>query len=148
MVQTEVGTFPAPAACATCVPFMNQIATSPFVSCQRISLLPSPLKSPVPTIFHTLGGAFPTPADWVTWAPFISQIATSPVVVFCQRMSPVPSPLKSWVSVSLLLAERSVAELHGDVGLPMLLCVKTTAGNDSVGGTAETCTRFRLFVSP
>src|SRR5215470_7487328 len=60
-----------------------------------MSFLPSPLKSPVPTIFHTLGGAFPTPADWVTCEPFINQIATSPLAVFCQRMSPMPSPLKS-----------------------------------------------------
>src|SRR5260370_21683802 len=74
---------------------MNQIATLPLVSCQRMSLLPSPLKSPVPTIFHTLGGAFPTPAACVTCAPFISQIATSPVAVFRHRMSPLPSPLKS-----------------------------------------------------
>src|SRR5258707_6913999 len=83
----------------------------------------------------------------MTWAPFINQVATLPLVSR-NAISLLPSPLKSWVSVSLLLAERSVAELHGDVGLPMLLCMKTTAGNDSVGGTAETCTRFRLFVSP
>src|SRR5215470_15956383 len=62
--QTVVGTLPTPAACATCAPRMNQIATSPFVSCQRMSVLPSPLKSPVSTIDHTEGGAEPTPADW------------------------------------------------------------------------------------
>src|SRR5467141_3311864 len=64
MDQT-MGTFPTPADCATCVPFMSQIATLPLVSCQRRSLLPSPLKSPVSAIDHTVGAA-PTPADCVT----------------------------------------------------------------------------------
>src|SRR5262245_6378595 len=38
---------------ATCVPFMNQIATVPLlVLRQRMSRLTSPLKSPVPTTDH------------------------------------------------------------------------------------------------
>jgi hypothetical protein len=49
IVQT-VGTLPTPADCVTCAPFMNQIATSPLPSCQRMSLVASPLKSPVSTI--------------------------------------------------------------------------------------------------
>src|SRR2546422_558551 len=92
--QTLGGAFPTPEACLTCAPFMNQIATLPLVSRQRMSLLPSPLKSPVPTIFQTLGGAFPTPADPVTCPPFVNHIATLPFVS-CQRMSLLPSPLKS-----------------------------------------------------
>src|SRR6266849_2775275 len=76
---------------------MNQIATLPLPSCQRMSLLPSPLKSPVSLIDQRGDAAEPTPAAPVTCAPFISQIATSPVLVFCQRMSPLPSPLKSAV---------------------------------------------------
>src|SRR5260221_3136419 len=51
-IDQAVGTFPTPADCETCAPFMNQIATLPLLSCQRMSLLPSPLKSPVPTIDH------------------------------------------------------------------------------------------------
>src|SRR5262245_19708803 len=74
---------------------MNHIATLPLVSCQRMSLLPSPSKSPVSTIDHTEGGAEPTGADWVTCAPFISQIATLPLVVSRHRMSLLPSPSKS-----------------------------------------------------
>src|SRR5208282_2277442 len=77
------------------VPFISQIATSPDVSCQSRSALPSPLKSPVPTIDQ----AVDTVATYVAVgfkivAPFISQIATSPDVS-CQRMSALPSPLKS-----------------------------------------------------
>src|ERR1700691_2695330 len=62
IVQT-VGMVATPAALGfkTVVPFMNHIATSPPVSCQRMSLLPSPLKSPVSTIDHVVG-TFPTPA--------------------------------------------------------------------------------------
>src|SRR5262245_7023256 len=40
-IDQIVGTFPTPADCVTCVPFTNQIATLPLVSCQRMSLLPS-----------------------------------------------------------------------------------------------------------
>src|SRR5258705_120527 len=95
IVQTVVGAFPTPAASANCFTFMNQIATLPLVSCQIMSLLPSPSKSPAPMIFHRLGDAFPMPADCMTCAPFISQIAMSPVVGSCHKMSPKPSPLKS-----------------------------------------------------
>src|SRR5215470_7756633 len=80
VVVHMMGTLPTPADCATCTPFMNQIATLPLVSCQRRSLLPLPSKSPVSTIDHTAGGAFPTPAACATCAPFISQIATLPLV--------------------------------------------------------------------
>jgi len=77
------------------------------------SALPSPSKSRWPTI-DQLVGAEPTAADCMTCAPFISHTAALPLVSR-QVMSLLPLPLKSWVSVSLLLAERSVAELHGDV---------------------------------
>src|SRR5258707_15851450 len=93
-----MGTFPTPAALGfkTLVPFMNQIATLPLVvSRQRTSLLPSPLKPPVPAIVKVVG-TFPTPAvlGFKTVVPFISQIATLPLVSL-QRMSHRPSPLKS-----------------------------------------------------
>src|SRR6266852_342897 len=92
-IDQTVRIFPTPADCETCGPFMNQIATLPLLSCQRMSLLPSPLKSPVSTIVQ-LVGAEPSPADWVTCAPFISQIATLPLPSR-HRMSLLPSPLKS-----------------------------------------------------
>src|SRR5260370_15825021 len=72
---------------------MNHIATLPLVSRQRMSPLPSPLKSPVPTIDHAMG-AFPTPARFLTSGLPISQIATLPLGS-CQRMSLLPSPSKS-----------------------------------------------------
>src|SRR6266852_4690241 len=93
-----VGTFPIPAVLGfkTVVPFISQIARLPLVvSRQRMSHLPSPLKSPVPTIDQVVG-TFPTPAvlGFKTVVPFISQIATLPLVSR-QRMSHLPSPLKS-----------------------------------------------------
>src|SRR5258708_7108674 len=93
-----VGTFPTPAVLGfkTVVPFISQIATLPLVvSRQRMSHLPSPLKSPVPTMDQVVG-TFPTPAvlGFNTVVPFISQIATLPLASL-QRMSHLPSPLKS-----------------------------------------------------
>src|SRR5258707_10488823 len=93
-----MGTFPTPAALGfkTLVPFMNQIATLPLLASRhRMSLLPSPLKSPVPTTDQVVG-TFPTPAvlGFKTVVPFISQIATLPLVSR-QSMSHLPSPLKS-----------------------------------------------------
>src|SRR6266404_7221169 len=64
-IDQVVDAFPTPTDCLTCVPFMNQIATLPPVSCHRMSLLPSPSKSPVSTI-DQLAGAEPTAADCVT----------------------------------------------------------------------------------
>src|ERR1700754_4332485 len=43
----------------TAMPFISQIATLPDVSCHRMSLKPSPLKSPVSRIDHW-PGTFPT----------------------------------------------------------------------------------------
>src|SRR5208282_4048016 len=82
------------------VPFISQIATSPDVSRHRMSPMPSPLKSPVPTIDQAVG----TVATYVAVGfkievPFISQIATSPDVS-CQSKSALPSPLKSrWPTI-------------------------------------------------
>src|SRR5262249_58868282 len=86
---------PAVAAFKTVVPFISQIATLPPVSRQRMSDLPSPLKSPVPTMDQVVA-TFPTPAvlGFKTVVPSISQIATLPLVSL-QTMSDLPSPLKS-----------------------------------------------------
>src|SRR5258708_11961925 len=92
-IDDTVGTFRTNANCAFSTPFMNQIATLPLVSCQRMSLLPGPWKSPVSTI-DQLAGTEPKPANPMPCAPFISQIATLPLVSR-QRMSLMPSPLKS-----------------------------------------------------
>src|SRR5258708_22652417 len=53
---------------------MNQSPTLPLPSRKRMSLLPSPLKSPVPAIDQPVGRA-PTAAG-VTCAPFMDQIPT------------------------------------------------------------------------
>src|SRR5258707_15279021 len=93
-IDQTVGRFPTPTDCVSCVPFMNQIATVPLELRQRTSVLPSPSKSPVPTIDHTVGAAFPTPADCVSFAPFISQTATLPLAP-CPGPSLLPSPLNT-----------------------------------------------------
>src|SRR5271157_1538508 len=67
---------------------------SPRLSRQRMSLMPSPLKSPIPATVHSLGEALPIAPDDMTVAPFISQTARLPLLS-SQRMSPMPSPLKS-----------------------------------------------------
>jgi hypothetical protein len=68
------------------------MATLPLVSRHRMSLLPSPLKSPVPTIVQVRGTFATNEVDaFKILVPFISQIATLPVVS-CQAMSFLPSP--------------------------------------------------------
>src|SRR5712691_1433774 len=75
-----VGTVPRVALEETCNPLMNQIAAVPaLVSRQRMSPLPSPLKSPVSATIQ-LPGTAPRLADCETCEPFRSQIATVPVV--------------------------------------------------------------------
>src|SRR5450830_602125 len=82
-------------------PFINQIAVLPLVSRQRMSLMPSPLKSPVSTM-DQLVGTVPTNAPPVGVAPLMNQIATLPLVSR-QRRSLLPSPLKSPVPTMLQL---------------------------------------------
>src|SRR5450759_1366587 len=60
IVQT-LGTLPRPAPAEIVAPFMNHIATSPPVERQRMSLLPSPLKSWVTVSEVELGGGTKRP---------------------------------------------------------------------------------------
>src|SRR5437016_123200 len=66
---------------------MNHIDRSPVdVFCQRMSALASALKSPLPTIDHTVGTwgrITELPSQLV---PFINHIERSPVLVFCQSI--------------------------------------------------------------
>ena len=96
-----VGTLPRPGVETTCVPFINQIDTSPAVLRHRMSLLPSPLKSPVSAIVQ-LVGTLPRCRPETTCVPFINQIATSPLALR-HRMSVLPSPLKSPVPTMVQL---------------------------------------------
>src|SRR3974377_845158 len=76
--------------------FEFQIATSPFVALrQRMSALPSPLKSPTPWICQLEGTKAFKSIPVKPPEPFEFQIATSPFVAFRHRMSALPSPLKS-----------------------------------------------------
>jgi hypothetical protein len=54
-IENVVGTLPTPPAANTVVPFISQIAVSPAVSRQTMSVLRSPLKSPVPTMLQLVG---------------------------------------------------------------------------------------------
>src|SRR5438876_8121974 len=76
------------------VAFMSQITRWPLkLFCQRMSALPSPLKSLEPAMLHDVATNPKLTAE-VRVVPFMSQIARAPEV-FCQRMSALPSPLKS-----------------------------------------------------
>src|SRR3981189_2377585 len=90
--------FPRPPVDDTVAPFMNQIAVLPLVSRHKRSALPSPLKSPVPTIDQA-AGTTPSPPDDATAAPSRSHTARLRLASR-QRMSPFPSPLKSAVATT------------------------------------------------
>src|SRR5258707_5602564 len=111
--------FPSPAVWGfkIVVPFMNQIAMLPLVSCHTTSLLPSPLKSPVPTMDQVVG-TFPIPAvlGFKTVVPFISQIAILPLVVSHPRMFQLPSSMKSAVTM--------IDDLVGTLPTPGVVGVK------------------------
>src|SRR5258706_187604 len=89
-IDQLVGTTPILADEATDAPFMNQIAVLPLLSRQRMSCLPSPLKSAVPTS-DQLVGTTPILADEEIDVPFKNQIAVLPFASR-QRMSCLPSP--------------------------------------------------------
>src|SRR5262249_45259717 len=79
----------------TDVPLTHHSSNCPvLVLYQRMSLLPSPLKSPVSAIVQGLTTEPGEPPPIID-PPFISQITTCPLVVLYQRMSLIPSPLKS-----------------------------------------------------
>src|SRR6266496_839783 len=91
----EVPTIPKLTLLLKLVPFMSQITRSPVtLFCQRMSGLPSALKSPDPTMFHEVPTT-PKLTLLLRLVPFMSQITRSPVTLFCQRISDFPSPLKS-----------------------------------------------------
>src|SRR5262249_40855776 len=80
--------------------FISQTTTWPVVVlCQRMSLAPSPLKSPVIRICQGLN-ADPGEPPPITVVPFKNQISTSPVNWLIQRMSVLPPPLKSPVPMA------------------------------------------------
>src|SRR5438552_18973346 len=77
------------------VPFMSQITRWPVeLFCQRMSALPSPLKSLEPAMLHDVA-TNPKLTLEVRAVLFMSQITRWPVELFCQRMSVLQSPLES-----------------------------------------------------
>src|SRR5579864_6238332 len=78
-----------------------------------MSLLPSPLKSPVPAARDDgpgSGGALPGLPAAMILRPFISQMPTWPLV-FWRRTSLLPSPLKSLVGGEIESVLVAVAEV-------------------------------------
>src|SRR4029453_810866 len=74
---------------------MSQITRWPVeVFCQRMSALPSPLKSPEPAMLHDVP-TVPKLTKDSNVVPFMIQITRWPVELFCQSTSALPSPLKS-----------------------------------------------------
>src|SRR6266542_2086632 len=74
---------------------MSQITRCPVaLFCQRMSDLPSPLKSLEPAMLHDLATVRKLTVDRSV-VPFINKITRCPVELFCQRMSGFPCPLKS-----------------------------------------------------
>src|SRR5262249_61635303 len=73
-----------------------QISSCPVVLLrQRMSLIPSPLKSRCPTIAQGFA-AEPGEPPPTTLVPFTNQVTTCPLAVLYQTMSLWQSPLKSW----------------------------------------------------
>src|SRR5262249_61247770 len=75
----------------TDVPLSSHITTCPLVVLyQRMSLLPSPLKSPVWATAHGLATEPGEPPP-ITLAPLNNQMTACPVLMLYQRMSLLPS---------------------------------------------------------
>src|SRR6266850_1010000 len=94
------------------VPFMSQIEFEPVtLLCHRMSDLPSPSKSPIPTMLQLRSVTAPKTGWLKIVAPFMNQIEISPVAPLRHRMSDLPSPSKSPTPVMLQLRSVTVAKL-------------------------------------
>jgi hypothetical protein len=97
-------------------PFSTQAESSPVVAlCQRMSLCPSLLKSPVPTAFHVveqpesaLQGQEIFSVPVTPPKPFSNQTETSPVVALCHSMS----VLEYAVSVAESAIKKTAIEVY------------------------------------
>src|SRR5882672_3732177 len=94
------------------VSFMSQIEFEPVtLLCHRMSDLPSPSKSPIPTMLQLRSVTAPKTGWLKIVAPFMNQIEISPVAPLRHRMSDLPSPSKSPTPVMLQLRSVTVAKL-------------------------------------
>src|SRR5207249_1319873 len=81
---------------ATVPPFMKKMAFWPVEPLRhRMSALPSPLKSPTPTIFQLRSVTVWMLPLLTMVAPFMNQTAFCPVLLLRHRMSAFPSPSRS-----------------------------------------------------
>src|SRR3954462_8544587 len=94
-----IGAFPTVCADCTWDPFINHSTTLPLLSRQRISLRPSPLKSPVPASCHCGPGLPSETAEASCPAALVCQSATDPLSL-TNRMSLRPFPSKSATSAT------------------------------------------------
>src|SRR5712692_5954006 len=76
-------------------PDNSQIELSPIVLRQKMSLRPSPLKSPTPAMSQLRGSAVGNVLLPSSVPAYVNQIRFSPVDLFLHRMSATPSPSKS-----------------------------------------------------
>src|SRR5579872_3769399 len=95
-------------------PFIFQSDNSPLLAFrQRMSVLPSPSKSPIPTMLQLGPGigsvleSVTNPPD-VMFGPFMSQAASCPALLR-QRMSLLPSPSRSPTPATVQLASGEIA---------------------------------------
>jgi hypothetical protein len=71
--QVGLVLFPTEPAAVTDMPFIHHSYICPLVAfSKRMSYLPSPLKSPVPTTFQVGSVLLPTTPEPITVVPFIS----------------------------------------------------------------------------
>src|SRR6516162_1337233 len=120
------GTVPSEPPPMMVAPLISQITTCPVrLLYQRMSPLPSPLKSPVANTAQSVV-TVPSEPPPITLVPFISQITACPVVPLRQRMSAKPSPLKSRCpTIAHGLATEPGEPLVGSIVVPFMNQIST-----------------------
>src|SRR5262252_3663118 len=92
---------------------MNHVSSSPLLVLRhKMSVVPSPLKSPVPLITQAAGTPAATDTSSATDVPFRSQIRTLPVEAARNRRSDCRSPLKSFFTIAPLVTVPKLFELE------------------------------------
>ena len=134
-------TVPLPVTFSPSISHTKHMPLAPF--CRRTSLLPSALKSPVPTARQLfVGGVQPTMPLAFTVSPFISQVKHWPSSPFCRRMSLLPSPLKSPVPTECQLFVGGVQPTP-----PLALTFSPSSSQTKLTPFAPFCKRMSLWPS-
>ena len=103
---------------------MSQIATTPASLRHTMSLMPSPLKSPVPSICQ-FSGTLPSELAWRSTPSFMAQIAVLPASLRHNR-SLLPSPLKSPVPAMVQLVGTVPSELPCRIAVSFMSQIAVT----------------------